>query len=389
MRRPPGGDNQADRAARAVSAPVVIVVPEPSHWLNAVLRNLSELAPGHTDVEVFAPWWLDAGIMSRVTERLPARFRSALERRVSRSLGDQVSISAPGAQRMAWLGVDFAVGVWAGDDVGRRLAARFTKRRWIDALAARTVRHASVVVAPSGAAELVFAAAPASCSKVLVYDLPCLRRLHQDLDAAAAVHPDARFLRRFRAPAREVARQEAERVLANRILVRGDYARQALVEDGAPVEHVGALPDRQARAIATPTARAPRGPRILLAGGGAARGGSYEALAALDQLPDATLVVSPGEGREPASLMQHPRVCASTAEERDALHGIDVVIAPAWCESYPAEVSLARAAGVPVVATAQAAGFGDAAIARGDAEALAAAIRRVTRLSTVENTLTS
>ena len=67
----------------------------------------------------------------------------------------------------------------------------------------------------------------------------------------------------------------------------------------------------------------------------------------------------------------------ATAREIDSLAGIDVVLAPAWCEVYPAEVNRAIAARVPLVATRRAAGFArlpGAELEPGDAGALAAAV---------------
>jgi glycosyltransferase involved in cell wall biosynthesis len=94
------------------------------------------------------------------------------------------------------------------------------------------------------------------------------------------------------------------------------------------------------------------------------------------------LWVRPSEGLEPAGLLAHPRVEVAGAEAVRRLAGVGAVIAPAWVESHPPEVARAAAAGVPVVATARAAGF--VALARcgrevppGDGAALAAALDEV------------
>jgi glycosyltransferase involved in cell wall biosynthesis len=86
------------------------------------------------------------------------------------------------------------------------------------------------------------------------------------------------------------------------------------------------------------------------------------------------LVVRPGEGMEPADLLARPGVRVAAA---DVLDGIDLVVAPSWCESYPDEVARAAAAGLPVVATHRAAGFLDLdEVAPGDADGLRAAAER-------------
>jgi hypothetical protein len=156
--------------------------------------------------------------------------------------------------------------------------------------------------------------------------------------------------------------------MATRVVVRGAYARQRLVAAGA---HAELAPG------AVVPSRSFEGRRLYLAGGGAARGGSAEALAALDALPEIELVLTPGEGIEPPALMRHPRVRAATEAERERLEGVGVVIAPAWCESYSREIGLARRMGVPRIATEQAGGAGDVIVPRGDVGALVEAIRRV------------
>jgi len=222
------------------------------------------------------------------------------------------------------------------------------------------------VIAPSLAARSVFAAAPLGCLKILVEDLPSFRQLHADLDLAALAHPDCRFLRRYRAPARLVARQEAERVLADALLVRGRFAAEQRSDTGKPVLPVP-LPRLELR-------RAPHAPgarrRVLLAGLATARNGSMEALEAFG---DWELLVRPGEGMEPPDLLSRPNVRAA----RPTLDGVDLVIAPTWCESHPEELRRAAAAGVPAIATHRAAGWLDLTeIPPGDAAALRAAAQR-------------
>ena len=69
------------------------------------------------------------------------------------------------------------------------------------------------------------------------------------------------------------------------------------------------------------------------------------------------------------------------------LAGVDAVIAPAPCESYPAEVPRAAVLGIPLIATRRAAGPVDlltagAEVEPFDVEGLIAAIRRVLDLTT-------
>ena len=268
--------------------------------------------------------------------------------------------------------------VWARGDAGRRMKARLVARRVADRLAAASLPAASrLVIAPSGAAERTFAAArERGVATLLVHDVPLMRRLHEDLDAAARRHPEAAFLRRYRAPARDVARQEAERVLADRIVVRGAYARDALLREGVQESKLVMADD----APVAPRRPRPRGPRrLILAGLATARSGTREALAAREITGDAELLVRAGEGLDPADLLLRRRVRASTCDERDTLDGVHAVLAPAWCESYAPEITLAARLGVPVVATARGAGPVDLAragveVPPGDVDALVRAI---------------
>jgi hypothetical protein len=257
--------------------------------------------------------------------------------------------------------------LWARSRTDRRMKIRFARRRLVDHLAAAWLpRQARVVVAPSGGAERVFAVAKErGLSTVLVHDLPCMRELQEDLDEAARRYPDCAFLRRFRAPRELLTRQEAERVLADQVLVRGRYAEQLLIERGVAASRIVRLTDPRPAGTAQPAAKGqerahPRGGRLtlLLAGLATARAGTNEALHALERRPDLTLLVRPGEGTEPLRLLAHPQVRIASVQERKQLAGVDVVLAPAWCESHPEEVVLAFARAIPVVATTRAAGDG-------------------------------
>jgi hypothetical protein len=267
--------------------------------------------------------------------------------------------------------------LWARSRTDRRMLVRFARRAVVDRLAALWLpRDARVVVAPSCGAERVFAVAKQrGCETVLVHDLPCLRELHEDLDTASRRYRDSKFLRRYRAPRRTVVRQETERVLADRVLVNGACAENILAARGIAKE-------RMQRLVETTPSLAPRArrtvaaPALLLAGLAAARNGTHEALSAIDGRPDLTLLVRPGEGTEPLGLSSHPRVRAASKRVLETLEGIDGVLAPAWCESYPREVRLALAAGIPVIGTRCAVGDhpGARVIERGDERALRLAI---------------
>ena len=267
---------------------------------------------------------------------------------------------------------------WARRDARRRVQARLAARRVADAVAAlRLPPSCRLVVAPTGAAERTFAVARIrGVATILVHDLPVLRLLHHDLDAAARRHPDAPLLRRYRASARDVARQEAERVLADRVLVLGAFARAALLEAGVPA---GKLVAARAAPVAPSRPRPPGRPRVLLAGLATTRNGSREALAAVTELGGVELLVRVGDGVDPPDLLRRPGVRAATAAEQRSLEGVHAVIAPAWCEGYPPEVPRAARLGVPVLATARAAGDVDlscagAELPPGDVPALRRAI---------------
>jgi hypothetical protein len=174
---------------------------------------------------------------------------------------------------------------------------------------------------------------------VLVQDLPCLRRLHVDLDRASAAHPTSRFLKNFRASPSVIAEQEAEWVLADEVRVRGAYAAEVV----AP--HANVVPSMPPAAIPVAPRRRPL--RVQLAGIATPRHGIFEVLEAQQAL-DFELIVRTGEGLEPATLLSRARVATAGRP--------DVVVAPAWCEVHLPEVHDAVSRGVPVVATRQASG---------------------------------
>ena len=345
---------------------IAVIAPEPAPWVETLA-----LAAGRLDeMAIFAPWATRLGS----ARWLPRRLRAALARR--RAPGSCVR-SVPG-----WLAVEALLRIWSGSRAERRLVARFARRFVAGRLAARWLpRGTRAVIAPSFAARRVFACA-AGATRILVEDLPSLRTLHDDLDRASARHPDAPFLRRYRAPAWIVAAQESERALADALLVRSGFAKNERVAAGFASDRVLPLPERALAVTAAAAAdRAGRPPVLLLAGLATERNGLTQALVAMEGIAGATLLVRPGEGT-PAELLARPVVRASTAREREQLAGIDLVLAPALCESHPPDVTLAAATGVPVIATSRAAGFIDLQsagreVVPGDAADLLRAVREL------------
>ncbi|WP_224366748.1 hypothetical protein [Hyalangium versicolor] len=329
----------------------LILAPEPAPWIHQLP---SLLGPGGRG-EVVAPWTLPARIGRWVPA--PAKLRSAWQRR---------TLPVPQGFRV------WGLPGWVAVEAGMRLAApstaatfraRFAMRKRVaQAVAALLPRSVETVLAPSLCAREVFAMARSRGARcVLLEDLPSLRALHADLDEAATRHPEESFLRNHRASAEDVARQEAERVLADELWVRSEFCREwllsaghapekirelgLLVEDsGIPRRSPGHKPGAHAHHVA------------LLAGPALARGGLREALAAIDARPQWSLWVRPAEGTDPRHL-HHPRVRQVTAETQRTLRGVDVVLAPAWCESHPHELPRAVARGIPIIATDRASGF--------------------------------
>lgn len=279
---------------------------------------------------------------------------------------DAVVVAAPRLLRLV-------VRVWARRRADRRIAGDFLLRAVADRRAARQVSpQVTGIYAASLAAHRTFAAGrTAGATTVLVEDLPDLRQLHADLERAAAAHPDARFLRRHRAGRRWLVRQEVERVLADELVVRSEFARAGRLARGFDPARVRLLRDPIEPAVARPM---PRCPTLLLAGPATARCGLYEAIAVADALADVSVVVRVSEGMEPVDALAHPRVRAASEAELD-LHGIDLVIAPAWCESDLPEVAAAAARGIPVIATDRAAGTAQVHLVEpGDVAALIQAV---------------
>lgn len=325
----------------------LVFAPETGGWLS----QLPLILESPERATLIAPWALPALPRSL---SVPNRVRVAWGRRTLASTSTHRTLGLPG-----WALVEAALRA-AAPSQAESLAARFALRRRLgQVMAALLPRRVEMVVAPSIAAREVFGEARRRGARcVLVEDLPNLRRLHADLDEAAARHPDDHFLRNHRASAADVSRQEAERVLADEIWVRSERAMQWLVADGHLRDRLRAL--RAPTDIAPTAVRTGRsgGKRVaLLAGPALTRCGLREALAALEDLPQWRLRVRPTEGTPAELLRGHPRVEQVAAASLQSLDGVDVVIAPAWCECHPPELARAAGLGVPIIATDRASGF--------------------------------
>jgi hypothetical protein len=351
---------------------IAVVAPEPAPWIGALLQLLGS----GEEVRVFAP----AALATPAPDWLPGRATAYLRRRTL-----PPGTGATSGQPL-WAGAEAALSIWARGRTEQVMTARFLKRQATDAMASRWLpRDARLVVAPSLTARRTFAeAARRGIPRVLVEDLPAIRQLHDDLDRAALHAPGCRFLGRYRAAPVWVARQEAEWVLADALLLRGHFAAECRRLAGLGEKPLLVAPPESGSTLSpAPNPACTSPPRVLLAGLATARNGVLEALAAVSALPGATLLVRAGEGMEPSDLLQRPMCRRASAAEVQRLEGVDMVLAPAWCESHAPEVQLAAARGVPVVATSRAGGPVDLAragaeVERGDVAGIVAALRRLT-----------
>ncbi len=326
-----------------------LLAPEPSEWLPTVLGRLM-VTPAD---RLFAPWALHRPPPAWLGPRL----RAAWIRR--RADGVQV-LTLPG-----WSVVEGMRRLYARSTAAR-YRSHFVLRQHLSRIAAqRLPRSVKTVIAPSLAARELFAVARRQGARcVLVEDLPSLRQLCSDLDRAAQQHPQARFLSNHRPSAAHVARQEAERLLADERWVRGPFTTALLAEAGLGSEPL--VP--RAGWCEVHEARPLTGRTLLLAGGATARAGVYEALAALEARPQWTLLARGGEGTEPVAR-RHPRVRLLSGAA--SLQGVVAVLAPAWSEHHAAELEAASREGVPVIASDRAAPWsGHLPIPVGDVGAL-------------------
>ncbi len=329
----------------------LVLAPEPAPWLQQLSVVLGPVKQG----EILAPWALPPPLTGWVPA--PGRLRAAWGRR---------TLPAPHGFRVwglpGWMAVEAGMRLVA-PSAAATFRARFALRRRVaQAAAALLPRSVETVLAPSLCAREVFAVARSRGARcVLVEDLPSLRALHADLDEAALRHPEEDFLRNHRASAEDVARQEAERVLADELWVRSEFCRERLLSAGHAPERIRELsPLLEDSGTARPPPKPKHGAHAhhvaLLAGPALARGGLREALAAVDARPQWSLWLRPTEGTDPKHL-DHPRVRRVTEKEQRTLQGVDVVLAPSWCESHPPELARAVARGIPVIATDRASGF--------------------------------
>ncbi len=320
---------------------IFIVAPEPSDWLQPLLGALPTLVAPQP-IAIFAPWaWPGAP---------PAGTPATLARGwARRSLGALAADALVLGRNPAWWLADAGLRAFSGSTVDRAMRARVARRWAADRLAAWALPDdATTVIAPSLAARHTLAAARArGLRTLLVEDLPSLRELHADLDAAALRWPESRFLRRYRAPAEWVSAQRAERLLAETLLVRNRFAARCRRTEG--FVDVRPLPAEVPIAVAATPHSPPR--TVLLAGTAAARHGTNDLLALLAARRDLTLLVQPGEGSEPLDLLSRAQVRASTPPERQRLEGVDLVVAPAWCEAHLPQLAVAAARGIPILAT--------------------------------------
>jgi hypothetical protein len=350
---------------------IALIAPEPAFWLSPLLDAVSSASD---DIFMIAPW----AFRREAPAWFPSRLKAFLNRRVFRKDSLQIQ-NHPG-----WVGFEGPLRLWAGKSTPRRMAARFWLRRKTDSFASRSLPPSTrIVIAPSCAAETTFSyASKRKIKTLLVEDLPAIRELQEDLDRAAKTHPQCAFLKRYRASPSWIVRQERERVLADRILIRGHFARALREEMGILPSSLLELPGPDLSEIPLSDGRSlPSSSRILLAGLATARNGIMEALRVLESRPHLTLQVRSGEGMEPPDLLRHPQVVAVSPKDFP-LHETSLVVAPAWCESYPPELAIAAARGIPIVATRRASGFIDLEsegeeIQPGDAPALGQAIDRL------------
>lgn len=342
-----------------------VLVPERVRWLPDLQRWGSDT---HQPFETWAPWMLPAGWVHLAPKRWQKRLQPFVVTGRSRR-----SALFPVVQQVLRL--------WSRRQTHRQMSARFAGRSMADGWAANKLDlRITQVSAPSLAALRTFARARTlGIRTVLLQDLPCLRRLHHDLDRAVQAHPTCVFLKRYRAHPSMVVKQEREWVLADEIWVRSSFAMDVLQESGVRQEKLRLWPRVPDHSMPTSSFVPNAAIHVLLAGSAAARHGTVEALAALAGFPQITLLVRPGEGLEPASLLQSNQVRIATTQEFDQLQGVHAVFAPAWCESDLPEVQRAQQQHIPVIATRQGAGahLSPILIQPGDAVGLAQALQSI------------
>lgn len=286
---------------------------------------------------------------------------------VEQARAEGATILAPWCAGARWLPrVAGAFGArGAGNVDAQRIVGRMRSRAILGAALARRIpRGVTRVLAPSLAAREAFVVAlNLGADTCLVEDLPDLAQLQADLDAAARAWPADPFLRNHRASAHWMVRQRAERAAADTAVVRTPWTEARHVAVGRPAVALVA-------ALVAPLEHAPF--VIRLAGPALGRAGLHESLVAFAALhrhdPRWTLHVRPV-----GPLLLPPGVRAAPTRLQAA-----VVLAPSWVEADLPEVRAAGEAGVPILATARAAGFAPyREVPVGDARALLGALMRV------------
>lgn len=284
----------------------LVLAPEPAAWVEPLLESLPR-----EETVLLAPW-----------RQAPRAWR------VARGLARRTAVAVGG---------------------GAELALSLELRRAFDALVAtRAMAHVTHVYAPSLCALGVFVKAR-HAERVLLLELPLLRDLHADLDAAALAVPGAAFLRNYRAKASFVVRQEEELVLSTRVLVTSRLTRQRLRKRGVAPRRLDvlAMPSRSWALVCEQNGR-----NVLLAGTTASRFGLEVALAAIEALPELVLWARRGPGSSEPMLQHRQLRCFEGSPPP-----VRAVIAPAWVESFAAETQAAFAANIPLIATDRALGW--------------------------------
>ncbi len=311
----------------------VALCVEPSPWLDRAIQNYS-----HSDLHTLVPW--------RVPGWAPRFAPPSLKRFVSLR-------AAQGRGALGYPALELATRLYSRGRRDKMFQCQFALRQASSIWASRTpeLRLAHHVLAPSLSARRLFAAR-SKAEAILLLDLPLFRTMHEDLDRAAAAHPDCKFLRRYRAPSWAIVEQECEIAMADHIVVRGRFARQELIKLGVSPDRI-TIVETAYQPITPNRLRAHGLLRVMLPGLAAARHGTAQLLASLETRPWLRIALRPGEGAEPESLMGHPQVSRANAT---TLSEVDAVVAPSLCEAYFPEVRIAAASGIPVVATMRGAG---------------------------------
>ncbi len=209
--------------------------------------------------------------------------------------------------------------------------------------------------------------------RVLMRSLP-MARIHAQLDAAAAHHPDEPTLRDFRADD-DLLRAEREALDAAERWI-GPHAGMLDMAGGKALALPWRLPAADS-ARDKANERAPGPMRIYFPASSLARKGTRELSAAMADL-HAELLLPMRDGGEPARW--NALALRRIDDVDSALDLCDAVALPAWVEHAPRVALAAISRGIPVIATA-ACGLGGlqgwTAVPAGDVDALRVALKRM------------